>query len=221
MNSTLYALVFYILPYSYITLYPLLLLSTLSHELAHGISALLIGCQFNELIIDIDCSGQVLISGNISKLGKAFIAVSGILSPSICSCLCFFLVIFINISRFIMLIFGLLLLYIELIYIRFSYSLFFITLLSLALIYISIKARDWLVQLSIIFAGIQLAISVLAKFDYFFLKYINTSNGLILSDVSKISESLCFPYWFWGFICFILSISIVLLGLIFLIKNID
>lgn len=45
------------LPYGYQLLYPLTLLATFAHEMGHGLAALLVGAEFDQLLLHADGSG--------------------------------------------------------------------------------------------------------------------------------------------------------------------
>src|SRR5688500_9890702 len=48
--------------------WPLVLVSTLAHELGHGIAGLLVGGTFEELVIRSDASGHASIQGHLGRL---------------------------------------------------------------------------------------------------------------------------------------------------------
>lgn len=72
-------------------LYPLTLLATFVHEMGHGLTALLLGNTFTQMVIHSDGSGMASWSGSPGRINVALIAAGGLVGPSAgaaCSCGC-------------------------------------------------------------------------------------------------------------------------------------
>ena len=69
--------------------YPLVLLSTLAHELGHGIAAMMVGGSFDQFVLYSDGSGAALTSGNPGRLASAMISAGGLVGPAIAAAGCF------------------------------------------------------------------------------------------------------------------------------------
>ena len=69
-------LALYLIPFGQLLAYPLMLLSTLFHELGHGIAAVAVGGSFESLAIFADGSGVAQHAGGNSSVGHAIVALS-------------------------------------------------------------------------------------------------------------------------------------------------
>src|SRR5690242_18611415 len=68
----------YALPGLRFIAYPLLLLSTLAHEMGHGVAALFVGGTFESFVLYADGSGVAHTSGVGSRLGSAIVCAGGL-----------------------------------------------------------------------------------------------------------------------------------------------
>src|SRR5262245_48834290 len=73
----------YALPFGRMLAWPLVLISTLAHELGHGLAAALLGGTFHSLRIHSDASGVALWSGAIGRFGTAAVAGAGLVGPAV------------------------------------------------------------------------------------------------------------------------------------------
>jgi len=67
-------------------------------------------------------------------------------------------------------------------------------------------------QAVVAFLGVQLALSVFSRADYLFTEVATTGSGRHPSDVANIAAALGFPYWFWGGLCALLSVTALATG---------
>ena len=70
-----------------LALMPFTLLATWFHEMAHGLTAMLLGAEFERLVIFGNGSGFAEYSGSMWGIGQAIVAAAGLLGPSIAGCL--------------------------------------------------------------------------------------------------------------------------------------
>ena len=63
-------LLYYIVPYGRTIAYPLILLSTMAHELGHGVAAILVGASFERFVMHADGSGVAMWSGNVGRFAR-------------------------------------------------------------------------------------------------------------------------------------------------------
>ena len=82
LSGTLVAAIWQ-LPYGRHILYPFTLLATYAHEMGHGLSALLVGAEFDHLLLHADGSGMAVWHGNPGPAAKALVAAGGLLGPSL------------------------------------------------------------------------------------------------------------------------------------------
>src|SRR5438045_690860 len=91
VNSAVFALLaaaaltllLYVVPVLHALAWPVILISTLVHELGHGLAALVCGGRFDTLNMWSDASGAASFSGAFSAPAQAFIAASGPLAPPV------------------------------------------------------------------------------------------------------------------------------------------
>ena len=74
-----------LLPFGTFLLYPFVILTTWFHEMAHGLAALLVGWDFQRLVIFPDGSGfaESLSPIDASPFKRAFVAAAGPLGPTL------------------------------------------------------------------------------------------------------------------------------------------
>ncbi|MCS6915232.1 MAG: M50 family metallopeptidase [Myxococcales bacterium] len=72
-----------LVPYGHLVLYPMTLLSTWVHEMGHGVTALLCGGRFEELVLFADASGLAR-SAVPRGWREAATAAGGLLAPPLC-----------------------------------------------------------------------------------------------------------------------------------------
>ena len=82
LGSVLVTGTLYTIPNGWYVAYPLVLLSTYVHEIAHGLAAALVGGQFDSLVIHADGSGVASTSGNSGRFAFAFVAGAGLVGPA-------------------------------------------------------------------------------------------------------------------------------------------
>ena len=81
--SVLVTAALYVVPFGRTIAWPLVLISTLAHELGHGLAAALLGGQFRALYIYRDASGAALWSGAFGRVAVATVAAAGLIGPAI------------------------------------------------------------------------------------------------------------------------------------------
>ncbi|MEM6455872.1 MAG: M50 family metallopeptidase [Acidobacteriota bacterium] len=203
----------YIVPYGRVLAYPLMLLSTLFHEMGHGVTAVLVGAHFDRFEMWADGSGVAYLRTDGGRITQAVIAIGGLIGPAVVGALGFAAA---RTRRgaqraLVVLIVGLLLACLLVVRNPFG-MLFTLTLVGLCALVVRIGSSD-LAQLTVVFLSVQLALSVFSRSDYLFTPYATTARGRMPSDVGQIEQALFFPYWFWGALCGLLSIAVLLLGL--------
>ena len=73
------------LPFGNYLIYPFMILGTWFHEMGHGLTALMLGFDFERLVIYPNGSGlaESLMPANISPVARAAVAAGGPLGPSV------------------------------------------------------------------------------------------------------------------------------------------
>ncbi len=192
--------------------WPLLLISTLAHELGHGLFARLLGAQFDSLVLWPNGAGVASYHGNFSSLSIAAIAAAGLLGPPFTALL---LMLAGRHSRAAHIALGVCSAFLVLVTLLWAGSLFTVVVcLALAATagLLAWRGSPSVSQIACLFLAVQLSLSVFARGDYLFMRSAHTGAGVMPSDVSQIALALLLPYWLWGGLIAALSVGVLLFG---------
>lgn len=203
-------LLLYAVPILRYLAYPLLLLSTLAHEMGHGLAALLVGGSFLSFNMWPDGSGVARWAGGGGRLEGALVAIGGLIGPAIAAAIGFAAGKTERGARRLLVFSGVFLTLSFVLFVRNPFAWLFVGLLAAFCFWIATWKRADLAQLVVIFLALQLALSVFSRGDYLFTASAETGNGPMPSDVAQIAAALFLPFWFWGALCG--AVSIVVLG---------
>ena len=212
LGSVLVTGALYTFPYGRFVAYPLVLLSTYVHEIAHGVAATLVGGQFDFLVIHADGSGLASISDTSGRFAFAFVAGAGLVGPAVGGAVLLMLASRPQLARV-----GLgwcaLLSAAALIWVvRNIFGWFFVGLLVAGCSAAAWRGTAQIAQAVVAFLGVQLALSVFSRADYLFTEVATTGSGSHPSDVANMAEALWLPYWFWGGLCALVSVTALVSG---------
>lgn len=211
--AALATVVLYLLPYSAQLAWPLVLLSTLVHELGHGLTALLMGGRFEALYLWPDASGVAAYRGRFGPLPRALIAAGGLLGPSLMAATLFHAGRRAEIARRALWVGGAVLIVALLFWVRNVFGAIFVAVCAALLIGLALRARPGVQQFAVVFVAIQLCLTVFSRGDYLFMPQAITAQGVVPSDTGQIEQALWLPYWFWGLLIAIASLGILAQGL--------
>jgi len=203
----------YVVPFGDVLSYPLVLLSTLAHEMGHGLTAMAVGGHFESFKLYADGSGVAQWSGKPSRLDRALVSAGGLIGPAVVAAVLFFLGKWARMARVALICIGAALVLALVLLIRNVFGLFFVGLIAGLCLWIGIKGSLRAAQIAVVFVAVQLALSVFSRADYLFTDTANTANGPMPSDVAQISDALFGPYWMWGGLCGAVSVGVLLGGL--------
>ncbi len=206
----------YIVPFGEVVAYPLILLSTLAHEMGHGIAAILVGGDFHKFCLYSDASG-VAYTSHSSGVASAIVSAGGLVGPAIVGSILFAAG---HRAKWLFTVIGVGLLLAELLVVRNGFGFFFVGVVAGLSLYIASLKNKGIQQICAYFVAIQMTMSVFSRGDYLFTPVANTAQGVMPSDVAHISEALLLPYWFWGAICGLFSVLCLILGIRSAIKTI-
>ena len=202
----------YTIPYGWYVAYPLVLLSTYVHEIAHGVAATLVGGQFDSFVIHADGSGLASISGNSGRFAFAFVAGAGLVGPAVGGAALLMLASRPKLARAGLGVFALLSAVALIWVVRNIFGWFFVGLLAAGCGATAWRGTAQIAQAVVAFLGVQLALSVFSRADYLFTEVATTGSGRHPSDVANMAEALWLPYWFWGGLCALLSVTALVSG---------
>ncbi len=199
----------YFVPYGRYLAYPLMLLSTLAHEMGHGIAALVVGGSFDRFVMWPDGSGMAVWSGEPSRLSAAAVAAGGLVGPAVAAALAFTFGRTERGARHTLTAIAVVLVLALVLVVRNLFGAVFVALLLAGCVAIARKASGEIAQLALVFLAVQLALSVFSRGDYLFTPVAETAGGTMPSDVGQIAAALLLPYWFWGAVCGGLSVLVL------------
>jgi len=200
----------YVVPHGELLAYPFVLLSTLAHEMGHGLTALLLGGHFDQFSMWPDGSGVALWSGSIGRFGRALIAAGGLVGPAVAAAIGFAVGRTDRGARNALVTTGVILALALLLVVRGLFAIVFVALVAGACLWVGRASRGEIARLVLVFLAVQLALAVFSRGDYLFMAMAETAQGPMPSDVAVMSAALLLPYWFWGAVCG--AASIVVLG---------
>jgi hypothetical protein len=210
--SILATVALYTIPQLRLIARPLVLLSTLAHELGHGLAAIAMGCSFERLAMFSDASGVAHWSGNPGRLARAVISAGGLMGPAAMAGVLFSVTRSGSAAKATATTMAVALLVIDLLWVRNLFGFGFVLLLSAALFTLVSRTSVETVRTVLLFLACQLALSVFSRGDYLFTDVAKTSAGEMPSDVAHIEAALILPYWVWGGFIGLLSVAILWAG---------
>ena len=192
--------------------WPLMLLSTLVHELGHGLAAVAVGGNFVSLMMFADGSGVAATAHDGSRMARAVISAGGLVGPALVACGLFFLARTERRARMALAgLAGVLLLAVPLV-VRNLFGVAYVCALSGLLAAAVRFGSAWVARFGLAFLAVQLSASVFSRGDYLFTAVARTGAGNMPSDVAQIAEAFLLPYWIWGGLCGLFSVSVLALG---------
>lgn len=199
------------IPGGKIILYPLTLLSTWYHEMAHGLMAVILGGNFKKLEIFANGSGLARYEYRgslfLGSIGKVLVSAAGPMGPPIIGAGFILASLSLQTSRQLLIILGSFMLISVLIWVRTGIGILVISLLGLTILGIGLKASPAVQVFIIQFLGVQACISTFRDFNYVF-RYCGGN-----SDTAQISKILILPHWFWGILITIASLFLLIQSL--------
>lgn len=204
--------VLYVVPYGQYIGYPLILISTLAHEMGHGIAGVLVGGEFHSLKVFADASGVASVSTGGGRVASAVVSAGGLVGPPVVAALLFLVSARQKLARFALGGIAVFLVAAFVLVVRNPFGWVFVGLVAVAAGIIAWKGSARLAQLVAVFIAVQLALSVYSRGDYLFTEVANTAQGEAPSDVANMADALFLPYWFWGGVCALFSILVLLGG---------
>jgi len=209
--SAVVTIALYVVPYGDAIARPLLYLSTLVHELGHGLAAMIVGGRFDRLQMYSDGSG-VALTAAASTWQNALITAGGLVGPAFAAAVGFAVARRTGWARWALGAIGLLILWAMIFKVRTPFGLAVSGIVAAGSLLVAWRARaDW-AQLVLGFLSVQLALSVFSRADYLFTDKALTGAGTGLSDSAALGELLGGPYWLWGGICAALSVAALAAG---------
>jgi hypothetical protein len=202
------------LPYGRELLYPLSLLATYAHEMGHGLAALLMGQQFDQLLLHADGSGQAQWSGNPGRITLALIAAGGLLGPGVAGMGLLLLARSPRFARALLVLLAALFVLSMLLWVRNLFGAVFVLAWAAALGLAARSLPETAAAFLLHVIAVTLCLSWFSDLNYMFSAQAVVNGFVLPSDSARIAQALWLPYWFWGAVIALFSLARALLGLI-------
>jgi hypothetical protein len=210
-------IVLYVLPYlvpgAAIVARPLVLLSTLAHELGHAVAAVLLGGDVESLSVWADASGVAAHRGAYGAFARAAIAAAGPLGPPLVAGLGFLCARHPRAAHVALGVAALFLGLVLVFWVRNLFGWLFVGVLAALLGLLAWRGSARVAQIACAFLAIQLCLASFARADYLFTAVARTGAGELPSDTAQIAQALFPPYWLWGTLIALASLAILAFGL--------
>lgn len=205
-------LALYLIPFGALLAYPLLLLSTIFHELGHGLLAIITGGDFKSLTIFADGSGVATHTSTGSATGEALTAAGGLVGPAVVAGLAFAAsrstrgarVFLVGTSAALVLALATV--------VHGAFAIGFTGVVAATALWLGVRCSPATAQFGAVFGATQLALSVFSRGDYLFTASASTGIGVMPSDTAAMAEALGGTYWLWGIACGLFSVAVLALG---------
>lgn len=198
-------------PFGKIALYPFTILGTWFHEMGHGLTAIILGGQFVELVIFSDGSGYAKFTTDLflGNIGQAIVALGGPIGPTIAGSVLIVSTKKMKFGRIVMFLLGFFMLISVIFWIRSFVGILIIALLGLIIIFISLKGSDKIQIMSLQFLGVQAIMSLYLSIDYLFSSGGNIGGSSFTSDTGIVAKYLLLPHWIWAILILAFSIFMI------------
>jgi hypothetical protein len=217
IGSTLVTLAVYVTPGLRFIAVPLLYLSTLVHEMGHGVGALLSGGVWHDFHLFTDGSGYATTSRD-DGFASALTCAAGLVGPAVAAAVFMVMGLRARLARWALGATGAFFAVSLVFWVRGAFGIAFVALVAATCLGIAIRASQETSRVALLFFATQLALSVYSRGDYLFDDYVDgqMSDGKrVASDTQTMADAIGMTYWFWGLVCAAFSAA-VLLGAVWL-----
>ncbi|WP_284124159.1 M50 family metallopeptidase [Parerythrobacter aestuarii] len=200
------------LPLGNYILYPFVILSTWFHEMGHGLTAIVVGFDFERLVLLPDGSGfaETYRPEDASSLSQALVSAGGPIGPAVIGSLLILASTRARLWRPIL--FGIagLLVLSTVIWVRSVLGWVILPGIAVALVVIAMRGKPWLERFTLQFLGLQAALSMFGQWDYLLMERAVIGGQPILSDTGQMEEYLLLPHWLWAGL--IIALAALMIG---------
>jgi hypothetical protein len=188
-------------------------LSTVFHELGHGLAALAVGGEFERLAIYANGSGVAYSRGVPSGVPDAIVSAGGLVGPAVFAALAFVAGRRGKLSRIFLALLAASLLTLTILFVRNGFGLVFCLLVVAGFGWVAVRHSTDTAQTVLVFLAVQASLSVFSHGDYLFTDTAHTGAGVMPSDVAQMANALGGTYWMWGLACGAFSVLVLALGM--------
>ena len=200
-------------PFGHEALYPLTLFTTWVHEMGHGLTALVLGGQFDHLEIYRNAGG---LAYAFAKPGwqEAAVAAGGLLAPPLVGALILAIVHGPRRARSCLGFFAAALVLSMAVYVRTPVGIASMSVVALALAFAAWRAApDHCVILAQVLAVVLALDTVTRMIGYAFMSHVELNGQNDRSDAGSIADNLGGPVFVWGIVITVLALAMLAAGL--------
>ena len=198
---------------------PLLWLSTVAHELGHGLTAIALGGTLKRFVIRPDGSGTAFTTSAGTNLAQALVSAGGLVGPAIVAAVWFVLARRPALARLALAVFGGALITAAVLVADPGFTRGYLGAVGgLSLLAAFLTSATW-AQVILVFLAVQMALSVFTRGDYLFTEVAGSSAGELASDVAQMATHLGGPYWAWGLACGLVSLIVLVVGVLWYLRG--
>ncbi|TAD78680.1 MAG: M50 family peptidase [Sphingomonadales bacterium] len=188
------------MPFGAYLIYPFAILTTWFHEMGHGLTALALGQQFEQLVIFANSSGlaQSRVAGDASPFVHAAIAAGGPLAPSAVGALLIVASAHPRAWKPVLWLVAGAILASVIIWVRSATGWWALPLVAAIIGLVAWRGSPAWARFSLQFLGVLGAMSALRDWGYLFTEQVELGGQAMLSDTGAIESVLGLPHWFWA-----------------------
>lgn len=203
------------LPYGRQILYPLTLLATYAHEMGHGLTALFVGEEFDQLRLYADGSGLALWHGNPGRAASALIAAGGWVGPTLAGIGLLLFARTPRLARIVLAALATLIAISIVLWVRNPFGVVFLAALAGSLVLAARMLPDYGAAFLVPTIALTLCLSWFTDLGYMFSAFAEVDGVRHPSDSAIIAQALWLPYWFWGGVVALFSLAVAIIGIVF------
>jgi hypothetical protein len=193
---------------------PLVWVSTLFHEMGHAVATSAVGGDVVAVRVYADGSGVTQGRRPPGRVRAAVVAAGGLVGPAAFAGVLFAAGRRRRFVRPASVALGAALLLAVPFTLRGAIAVLLGVVLGALAVVLGTRARPAVAQFALLFLAVQLALSVFSRREYLFASTAQTGIGPVPSDSAQIATALGGPYWFWGAVCGLVSVAILVVGLL-------
>lgn len=218
---TIATIVLWNVPFGKLALYPFTILGTWFHEMAHGLTAIILGGTFYYLEIFSNGSGLAAYSGPLflGPIGRALVAGAGPIGPTIAGFIFIISSVNIKATKFMLYFLSISLIVSNIIWMRSIFGFIVISVFVIIIILITLKANDKIKQFVLQLLGVQAFASVYMSIGYLFSTGANVDGSSFASDTQQMANNLLLPHFIWAGIILLFSAFMIFKSLQFVHKK--
>lgn len=188
------------IPFGNYVLYPFMILTTWFHEMGHGMSAMLVGFQFERLVLFPDGSGfaETYRPTDASGLSQALVSAGGPIMPAIVGSGLILASAKPALWRPALYALGGAIALSTLLYVRSLVGWAILPVIAIGIFYLAARGTPWLERFALQFLGLTASLSMFQQWDYLLMERAVIGGQEILSDTGAIEKYLFLPHWIWA-----------------------